>query len=424
VTFPVITRTQHLNDIRDRRRELQRRHNQVRDLVAAAKTAIPMIDGTVDVSSSEFRTLDRATADLRQIETDMALISEEERYALSAMAGVDGPMVRDSFLQDPNVLDELRQRAQSTQPIGDLILGPVKGRDQMLADFEQRRARMAAAGDVVLPSDVSRTTFYGAIPPLLRQIRLLDLVPTSSMESGAFDILVESYAPGAAETPELALKPSGQVTLTDLTVKAVTMAVWAHISRQTLADVPALASSIDNLLRWDVEQKLESQMLNGTGTGGTLLGILNTTGIGVSASGTGDSVNADLVANAKRDVQLSNAEANAVVMNPTDATKALKVKASGSGERLDSDGAFGAVPSSMWGLPLIQTPAIAAGTALVGDFTRGCILYVREGITARMSDQDVDDFQRNAIKVLLEGRWGFATWRPTCFSRVTLSFAN
>ena len=78
----------------------------------------------------------------------------------------------------------------------------------------------------------------------------------------------------------------------------------------------------------------------------------------------------------------------------------------------------------MWGLPLIETPVIAAGTALVGDFSRGCQLWVREGITARMSDMDQDDFVKNALKILLEGRFGFACWRPTCLSSVTLSFAN
>ena len=317
---------------------------RARDLRDATKKSVGASGKAVDPHSEDFRRLERAVQDLQEIETSIAMVESEQTYILSAMAGVDGPMVRDSFLQDPNLLTELRQRAESTQPIGDLMLGPVKGRDEMLAEFEQRRNRMmAATGDVVLPSDTSRTTYYGSIQPLLRKIRLLDLVPTAAMESGAFDILTESYTSGAAETAELATKPARQLTLTDMTVKAVTLAVWSHLSRQTLADVPGLANSIDQLLRWDVEQRLEAEMLNGNGTGANMRGILNTSGIGASASGTGDSVNADLVANARRDVSLANAEPNAIVMNPTDVTKALKVKASGSGERLDSDGA--SVPS-------------------------------------------------------------------------------
>jgi len=123
-------------------------------------------------------------------------------------------------------------------------------------------------------------------------------------------------------------------------------------------------------------------------------------------------------------VRLSNADPQAIVANPADVTKAVKAKASGSGERLDSAGAFSAPPNEMWGLPLIQTPAIAAGTALVGDFARGAKLWVREAITARTSDSDQDDFVRNAVKVLLEGRFAFAVVRPQCFSKVVLSFAT
>ena len=418
-----VTHDQRLTDASERIKELRARAVRARDLRDAARKAVGNGNGSVDTNSEDFRRAERAVNDLREIETSIALAEQERTYILSVMAGRDGAMARDSFLQDPNTLAELRIRAESSQPIGDLVLGPVKGRDEMLAEFEQRRGRMmAAAGDVVLPSDTARTTYYGAISPLLRKVRLLDLVPTSSMDSGSFDILTESYTPAAAETGELSTKPAGQLTLADSTVKAVTIAVWSHISRQTLADVPGLAASINSLLSWDVEQRLEAQMLGGDGVGQNMKGILNTSGIGAAASGVGDSVNADLVANAIRDVTLSNAQANAIVMSPADVTKAIKVKASGSGERLDSDGAFGAMPGQMWGLPLIETPAITAGTALVGDFTRGCQLWIREGINARMSDSDQDDFVRNALKILLEGRFGFACWRPSCFAKVTLSF--
>ena len=177
------------------------------------------------------------------------------------MAGVDGPVVRDSFLRDPTMLTELRQRAESTQPIGDLVLGPFKGRDEMLAEFEQRRGRMmAAAGDVVLPSDTSRTTYYGSIQPLPRKIRLLDLVPTAAMGSGAFDIFAEAYTSGAAETSESA-SSRRPVHARRHHRESPDDRRMERISRPTFADVPGLANSIDQLLRWDVEQRLEAEML-------------------------------------------------------------------------------------------------------------------------------------------------------------------
>jgi hypothetical protein len=421
-----ISQRDRLDDVRSRAKDLRDRRAKARKFRDEARQAANDYSGNEAIEQTEeFRRLERAVGDLDQIGEQLVLVEEEERYVLSAMAGVDGGLHRESFLSSPNVLEELRVRAESSERFGDLVLGQVKSRDELVADFQDRRQRLAAAGDVVLPSDASRTRYYAPpFMPLTRPIRLLDLIPSAAMDAGSYDILVESYAPGAAETAELQIKPTGQVTLVDQTIKAFTIAVWGHMSRQTMADVGGLYATVEELLRWDVEQKLELQILSGAGGTTAILGILNTSGIGATASGVGDSVNSDLVANAKRDVRLSNAQPEAILMNPTDVTKALKVKASGSGERLDSDGAFGVVPTQMWGLNLVETPAIAAGTALVGDFARGCQLWIREAINARVSDADQDDFVRNAIKVLLEGRFAFAVVRPAAFSKVTLAFAN
>jgi Phage capsid family len=99
----------------------------------------------------------------------------------------------------------------------------------------------------------------------------------------------------------------------------------------------------------------------------------------------------------------------------------LKAKAAGSGERLDSDGAFGTPPTQMWSLPLIQSPVVARGTALVGDWSQGATLWVREGVLVRSSDSDQDDFLKNRITLLGEGRYALTVERPVCFAEVHLA---
>jgi HK97 family phage major capsid protein len=88
-----------------------------------------------------------------------------------------------------------------------------------------------------------------------------------------------------------------------------------------------------------------------------------------------------------------------------------------SGARLDSVGAFAAVPDRLWGLPLVVSKAIAEHTALVGDFSQ-VSLFVREGLSLRMSDSDQDAFIRNEVVFLVEGRWGLAVWAPSAFALV------
>jgi HK97 family phage major capsid protein len=353
------------------------------------------------------------------------------------MAGIEGISGREeSFLQDVHAMEELRLLAESAAPFGDRMLGQVMSAQGLVAWFDEHRrsvgigsdsfgGRMMAA-DVVLPSDAARTAFYGTVEPLRTPTAtLLDFIPTEVMEVGAFDVLVESYTTAAAETADLATKPNATASFTDLTVKAKTIAVFATLSRPQLADVPQLGSSIQRMLQWDVMRRLVSQILLGDGTGQNLLGITNTSGIGASASGPADVVNADLVLSGIRDVTLANGVPSAVVMNPTDIAKGKKAKATAGAVRIDTDGAYGSggpTGQTIWDLPLISTPFLPAGKALVGDFAQGCTLFVREGVNARTSDADQDNFQRNRVTVLLEGRFGFACWRPSAFAFPTLSF--
>jgi HK97 family phage major capsid protein len=143
------------------------------------------------------------------------------------------------------------------------------------------------------------------------------------------------------------------VRLTDAECVAKTVAHWIKVRRQQLADMPGLANALNQRLTYGVNRRLEAQILNGDGTGENLLGILHTAGIGAPASVTGDSVNSDLALNGLQNVMAAAAIPDAVVLNPADWVKMVEVKASGSGERLDSDGAFSAPLTTLWGLQVV-----------------------------------------------------------------------
>jgi len=423
-----------LADCQQRLTDLRKQRQRAIDHRDAAQQALTaMSNGGTSandlIKTPEFKRTETALKDLNDIQLQIASVEQEHTYLLGRISGVDGGnTLNEGFLSDPAAMTEWRIIAESNEPFGDRIMGTWKSRDQLLAEFDQRRNLMASAGDVVLPSDAARTTFYGVVPQLRRQIRLLDLIPTAPMDSGSFDVLTEtgSLDSGPAETDELTVKPSDNLAFTEQTVKARTIPVWTRISRQTLGDVPGLSNVIQTRLMYKVERRLENQIIGGDGTGVNLLGIVHTSGIGAPASVTGDSVNSDLVLNALGSVLTSEAEPNAACLNPADVIKMLKVKAAGSGQRLDSPGAFAAALAdlTLWGLPVIASTGVATGHALVGDFTRGAILFIREGINIRVSDSDQADFINNAVKILAEGRWALLVQQPAAFAYVPLTFAN
>jgi HK97 family phage major capsid protein len=77
----------------------------------------------------------------------------------------------------------------------------------------------------------------------------------------------------------------------------------------------------------------------------------------------------------------------------------------------------------VWRMPVVDTPAIEQGTALVGAFGTGAQLYDREQASIRISEQHSDFFVRNAIVVLAEQRLALAVKRPEAFVAVDFDHA-
>jgi len=110
------------------------------------------LGGDVNVTSPEFQRAERAIRDLDGVKQSIALTESEENYVLSTLAGMEGPLRRESFMQDPEVLENLRSLGQtSATPVGNMNLGQWMSRDEYIAQWEQGRT-LAAAGDVDIPS--------------------------------------------------------------------------------------------------------------------------------------------------------------------------------------------------------------------------------------------------------------------------------
>ena len=68
---------------------------------------------------------------------------------------------------------------------------------------------------------------------------------------------------------------------------------------------------------------------------------------------------------------------------------------------------------------VVETEAVPAGTALVGDWRRA-VLFDRRSLTISVGTVG-DDFIRNIVRLLGEVRAGFTVVRPTAFVEVDLA---
>ena len=355
---------------------------------------------------------------VEQASLEVETSEQLENMLLAQMAGADGNgFGSPSVFDDPQTIETLQRLGSSSMPVGRLDLGPLSSREDLVASIQSGRwhqGRQAAAGDVTVPDSARVGPYYGTVPQLRRPLRLLDLISTSTMDGKSFGYMQEGGSfDTAAEVAEGQIKATGELVLTEAECVAKTIAHWVKLLRAQLDDTTSLATIVNQRLQYGVLRRLENQIVSGDGVGENLLGILNTAGIGDVAFADGTPLT-DLSLDAIVAVIVEEAVPNAVLLNPADLAAMLKEKTA-AGQRLDSDGAFGAPPATMWGLPAITSTVMPAGQALVGDWTTGATLFVREQVNIRMSDADQDDFVRNRVTVLGEGRFGLAVWSPASF---------
>jgi HK97 family phage major capsid protein len=229
---------------------------------------------------------------------------------------------------------------------------------------------------------------------------------------------VGEYASGAFVT-----KPKSNLVFESVQAPVRTIAHFEAAHRNVLDDVPQLQALIDNELMYGLRLLEDSQILNGDGVGENLLGVLQTPGIQSYSWSAGNSTpvpdtKADALRRAATLSFLAYYEPTGIVLHPSD-WEDIELTKDANGQYLIAVSvAMGGEPK-VWRMPVVDTPAISAGTALVGAFGTGAQLYDREQASIRISEQHSDFFIRNAIVILAEQRLALAVKRPEAFVEVT-----
>jgi HK97 family phage major capsid protein len=219
------------------------------------------------------------------------------------------------------------------------------------------------------------------------------------------------------------LKPQSSFQFVGEQAAVRTLAHWEAAHRNVLADEPQLRSIIDNELMYGLRLLEDNQILNGDGTGENLLGVLQTPGIqtydwSLGATSPVPDTKADALRRAATLSFLAYYEPTGIVLHPND-WEDIELTKDANGQYLVAVSiAMGGEPR-VWRMPIVDTPAMTEGTALVGAFGTGAQLYDREQASIRISEQHSDFFVRNAIVILAEQRLALAVKRPEAFVEVT-----
>ena len=273
----------------------------------------------------------------------------------------------------------------------------------------------------------------GIIPIAQRRSRVRDLFPSRTTNAAVIEYFRQTGFTNNADTvaerqgSNFGAKPQSTMTFVGEQAPVRTIAHWEAAHRNVLADEPQLRSIVDNELLYGLRLTEDEQILNGSGTGEDLAGILNNSSVQTYSWSSGSTTpvadtKADAIRRAATLAYLAYYEPTGIIVNPND-WEDIELTKNSQGTYLLAISVSGGAESRVWRIPVIDTPAIASGTALIGAFGTGAQLYDREAASIRISEQHSDFFVRNAVVVLAEERLALAVKRPESFVKVTFDAA-
>ena len=405
-------------------------------------------EGTVVVSTEQKTAFDKNMSDIKEIKSlisGLETMGEVDRWSSEPQGSVAS-----TYAATANEVAQLSSR--EIKSIGAMFLESAEfkalngGRNgaNMPAPWQANVSLSSYnVKDVFSAMPSGTPTAFGTIQrdpivtPPTRTKRVRDLFPTRTTTAAVieyfrqlgFTTLDASHGVNSASSVAersggaFGAKPQSSFAFVGEKAPVLTLAHWEAAHRNVLADEPQLRSIIDNELMYGLRLLEDAQILNGDGVGENLLGVLQTPGIQTYSWSAGLSTpvpdtKADALRRAATLSFLAYYEPTGIVLHPSDWEDIELTKDTNGQYLIAVSVAMGGEPK-VWRMPVVDTPAITAGTALVGAFGTGAQLYDREQASIRISEQHSDFFVRNAIVILAEQRLALAVKRPEAFVEVT-----
>lgn len=261
---------------------------------------------------------------------------------------------------------------------------------------------------------------------LLRERQTIaDLLPTIAVTTSSVDYVTQTLRTNnAAPVAESATKPYSEYAWGSATAVIRTLAHLAKITRQAMDDAPRLVGEIDSEMRYGLGYVKERQYLYGSGVGQNIHGIMPQATVFALPAGftrRNGTTKIDVLRVAMLQNSLALLPATGIVLNEVDWADIELTKT--------EDGAYlmanpqGSIDARLWTLPIVATPAMAAGDFLVGNFALGAVEYSRMTVEVLISTENADDFETNRATMRAEERVGLAVKRAAAFTKGTFTTA-
>ena len=256
-----------------------------------------------------------------------------------------------------------------------------------------------------------------------RPIAVIDHVPMLPTSEAAILYMEETtYTDNAAETAESTATTNsdliGEQTLV-LSERSKTvewLPVFIPVTMQQMEDVEGIGPYVDSRLIYALRARLDLQMLAGDGNTPNLEGTENVTGIQAQALGV-DSI-PDAIYKLFTSIRDNGFAEPSVCFIRAAKFQTVRLQKTADGIYIWGHPSEPG-PFQMWGVPLVQTNAVASTKLIAGDYVNFSALYTKRGITLAVSDSHQSYFTRGMLAIRADMRIAMVHYRPKAFGEVT-----
>jgi HK97 family phage major capsid protein len=376
---------------------VEKKHDEVKaiatDALGKTEAGERLTEAAKQLADEALTGLNEAKARLAELEQKVAKQRETEVEQVKSLG--------EQFTDDPKVKEFLASGGKGR------VSMEVKAIISSLGT-----AVAGSAGGAIVPQYLP-----GIVPVALRRLTVRDLLTPGRATSNSIIYVQETaFTNAAASVSETSgvTKPQSDLQLNIQTSNVTTIAHWVQATRQILDDVPQLQSYIDGRLSYGLKYIEDNQLLNGAGTGTDLNGIYTQ----ATASTANLAVVAvpnklDVLRAAMLQAALANIPPSGMVLHPTD-WFGIETTKSTTGEYIIGNPQDGTNPR-LWGLPVVETPAMTTGKFLVGAFKMGAQIFDRMDARVEISTEDGNNFVKNLVTILCEERLALAVYNTLAF---------
>lgn len=276
---------------------------------------------------------------------------------------------------------EIKSFAMELKTVGDMSLANITD--------------LAAANVQMLP---------GIIPAAPRKLHIRSLLPTGVMTTSAIHYLQETGSEGsvAAWADNSGTKSQIDYDLTEEVAPSEFIAGYLRITRKALDDISAMRSYLQSRLLEQYLDAEDNQLLNGSGVSPNLGGLITN----AEAYSGFRTIQVEKLLDSVAQIESNNHSANGILLSPEQFYALMLTRSTTNEYTLPGGVAVDLVNGQMFisGVPIFKSTAMSDSKYLVGDWSKGAQLFVRENPIVRFFEEDGTNVRENKITVRVEGR--------------------